>query len=338
MDVGQTGAPTLVLALEDASQIGHARRMATQWAQRAGFDEADTGRAALVATELASNVLKHARRGALHLSMVTGRHGSGLEIVAVDRGPGFDLAHCLVDGYSTRGTQGIGLSALTRQAQVFDAYADARGAVVLARLYPRGTPAGTDYRYGVSHHALHGEGISGDSWRLAIDGDRTSAMVADGLGHGPQAAEAAQAAAGAFAESPFDAPEALLDRAHQRMAGTRGGAVAFARHDGQGLLRFAGIGNVSASLVGEESSRGLASHPGIVGAQFRKAHAFDYPHVAGQLLVMHSDGLQSRWRLGDYPGLWQRHPGVVAALLHRDYCRGRDDATVLVLALEAQRV
>jgi hypothetical protein len=160
-------------------------------------------------------------------------------------------------------------------------------------------------------------------------------LVADGLGHGPQAAEAAQAAAEAFVESPFDAPEVLLERAHRRMAGTRGGAVAFARHDGQGLLRFAGIGNISASLVGEESSRGLASHPGIVGAQFRKAHAFDYPHVAGKLLVMHSDGLQSRWRLGDYPGLWQRHPAVIAALLHRDYCRGRDDATVLVLALEA---
>jgi anti-sigma regulatory factor (Ser/Thr protein kinase) len=338
MDVRQTGAATLVLALEDASQVGHARRMATQLAQQAGFDEADTGRAALVATELASNVLKHAKRGALHLAKVAGRHGPGLEIVAVDRGPGFDLAHCLVDGYSTRGTQGIGLSALTRQAQVFDVYADARGAVVLARLYPRSAPAGMDYRYGVSHHALHGESVSGDSWRLAIDGARTSVLVADGLGHGPQAAEAAQAAAEAFVESPFDAPELLLERAHQRMAGTRGGAVAFARHDGQGLLRFAGIGNISACLVNEEASRGLASHPGIVGAQFRKAHVFDYPRADGQLLVMHSDGLQSRWRLGDYPGLSQRHPGVIAALLHRDYCRGRDDATVMVLALEAQRV
>jgi len=338
MDVRQTGATTLVLPLEDASQVGHARRVTTQWAQRAGFDEADTGRAALVATELASNVLKHAQRGALHLATVAGRHGPGLEIVAVDRGPGFDLAHCLVDGYSTRGTQGIGLGALARQAPVFDAYADARGAVVLARLYPRGTPAGTDYRYGVSHHPLHAESVSGDGWRLAIDGTRMSVMVVDGLGHGPQAADAANAAGEAFAEAPFEAPETLLERAHQRMAGTRGGAAAFARHDGSGLLRFAGIGNISASLVGGESSRGLASHPGIVGAQYRKAHAFDYPHAAGQLLVMHSDGLQSRWRLGDYPGLWQRHPGVIAALLHRDFCRGRDDATVLVLAVEAQRV
>lgn len=338
MDVGQTGAPTTVLALEDASQVGHARRVATQRAQQLGFDETDTGRAALLATELASNVLKHAGRGALHLAAVAGPHGPGLDIIAVDRGPGFDLAHCLVDGYSSRGTQGIGLGALARQAQVFDAYADARGAVVMARLYPRGTPAGSDGRYGVSQHALHGENVCGDTWRLAIDGPRMSALVIDGLGHGPDAAEAAQAGASAFVEAPFDAPEVLLERAHQRMTGTRGGAAAVARHDGEGVLRFAGIGNISACLVNGESSRGLASHPGIVGGQFRKAHAFDYPYTAGQLLVMHSDGLQSRWRLGDYPGLWQRHPAVIATLLHRDFCRGRDDATVLVLALEAKRV
>lgn len=338
MDVAQTGAPTLVLALEDASQVGQARRAATQRAQQLGFDETDSGRAALLATELASNVLKHAGRGALHLADVAGPHGPGLDIIAVDRGPGFDLAHCLVDGYSSRGTQGIGLGALARQAQVFDAYADARGSVVIARLYPRGTPPGSDYRYGVSHHALHGENVSGDGWRLAIEGSRASVLLVDGLGHGPDAAEAAQAGAAAFVEAPFDTPEALLERAHARMAGTRGGAAAVARYDGQDLLRFAGIGNIAACLVSGESARGLASHPGIVGGQFRKAHVFDYPQAAGQLLVMHSDGLQTRWRLGDYPGLWQRHPAVIAALLHRDFCRGRDDATVLVLALEAKRV
>jgi len=51
--------------------------------------------------------------------------------------------------------------------------------------------------------------------------------------------------------------------------------------------------------------------------------------------VMFSDGLQSRWNLRDYPGLIYRHPAIIAALLHRDYCRGRDDVTVLVLAMEA---
>ncbi|SEI91556.1 ATP-binding protein [Frateuria terrea] len=337
MDVAGTGSPTLVLPLDDASQVGHARRTTLQTAQRIGFDETDAGRAALVATELSSNVLKHAMRGELHLQVVPGRDGPGLEIVAVDRGPGFDVAACLVDGYSSRGSQGIGLGALVRQAQVFDAHADARGAVVLARLFPRQHTRRQDLRFGISHHALHGEPASGDTWRLAIDGARLSALVIDGLGHGVAAAEAAKAGAAAFVREPFDAPETILARAHAGMASTRGGAFAICQYDGAGTLRFLGIGNIAGSLVGAEQSRGLASHPGIVGGQFRKPTVFSYPASSGQLLIMHSDGLQARWRLGDYAGLWRRHPGVVAAVLNRDYCRGRDDTTVLVASMETPR-
>ncbi len=69
--------------------------------------------------------------------------------------------------------------------------------------------------------------------------------------------------------------------------------------------------------------------------QFRKAQPFDYAEVSGQLLILYSDGLQSRWNLADYPGLSHRHPALIAAILHRDFCRGRDDVTVFVIALEA---
>ncbi len=120
------------------------------------------------------------------------------------------------------------------------------------------------------------------------------------------------------------------------MGGTRGGAMAVAQYDALAdNLRFTGVGNIGASLIGPDKSRGLASHPGIVGVQFRKAHPFDYAQVAGQLLILYSDGLQSRWSLSDYPGLAHRHPALIAAILHRDFCRGRDDVTVFVIALEA---
>jgi hypothetical protein len=120
------------------------------------------------------------------------------------------------------------------------------------------------------------------------------------------------------------------------MIGSRGGAVAFAQFHGErDSLTFAGVGNIGASLVANDKSRGLASHPGIVGGQYRKAQPFDYAHVNGHLLIMYSDGLQSRWNLQDYPGLVHRHPAVIATVLHRDFCRGRDDVTVLVVALEA---
>jgi anti-sigma regulatory factor (Ser/Thr protein kinase) len=335
MDVITGGNPTVVLLIEEASQVGHARRMAQQLAAPHGFDEEDGGRLALVVTELATNILKHAGRGELHLRTVAGSGATGIEVAAVDRGPGFSLVDGMRDGFSTTGTKGNGLGAVVRLSQVFDAYADHRGAVLVARLYPRRADT-HDIRFGVSQHALHDDPACGDTWRLALRDGVVAAVVVDGLGHGPDAARAADAGADAFALRPFAGPAEAIGDMHMAMSGSRGGAVGVAQFDGQScLLTFAGVGNIAAALVSPTASRGMASHPGIVGGQFRKAGHFDYPDAGGQLLVMHSDGLQSRWRLTDYPGLWHRHPAVIATLLHRDFSRGKDDVTVLVIALEA---
>ncbi|MHC8305839.1 ATP-binding protein [Pseudomonas sp. PB3P13] len=330
-----TGTLTQVLPIEDTSQIGHARRTAQQLAEQHGFDPVDAGRVALVATELASNILKHAGRGELHLRVLPRSSGNGIEMLAVDRGTGFDVHACLTDGFSTRGTQGIGLGAVARQAQVFDVYADSRGTVLLTRFYPRHDRT-ADRRMGVSQHSLHHDPACGDVWHVAFDGARISALVIDGLGHGEEAEHAARAGEEIFALTPFTSAMLLLEDIHHAMIGTRGGALAITQFDGDNdTLRFVGIGNIGACLIAPDKSRGMASHPGIVGGQYRKAQSFDYAHVNGQLLIMYSDGLQSRWNLQDYPGLMHRHPAVIATLLHRDFCRGRDDVTVLVIALEA---
>ena len=329
-----SGSMTQVLAIEDNSQIGHARRTAQKLAEHNGFDAVDAGRVALVATELASNILKHAASGELHLRVLPRAAGAGIEMLAIDRAKGFDLEACMADGFSTGGTQGIGLGAVSRQTEVFDVHADSRGAVLLARLYPRGDKA-ADQRFGVSQHSLRNDPACGDVWHLAFDGPRISALVIDGLGHGEDAERAARAGEKTFALAPFTTPVMLLEDIHRDMIGTRGGALAIAQFDGDvDALKFVGIGNIGACLIAPGKSRGLASHPGIVGGQYRKAQPFDYAQVNGQLLIMYSDGLQSRWNLQDYPGLVHRHPAVIAAILHRDFCRGRDDVTVVVIALE----
>lgn len=328
------GTTTLVLPIEESSQVGHARRLAQRLAEDSDFSAADAGRVALVATELATNLLRHADQGALHLRLVPGSTRPGVEMIAIDGGPGFDLQACLADGYSTGSTPGTGLGTLVRQADVFDAYVDSRGAALLARLYPAGS-AVDDCRFGVSQHALHQLPACGDVWHLAIEGRRVSALVIDGLGHGEHAEAASRAGEKVFAEQPFTSLETLLADMHQAMQGSRGGAVAVAQFDGEQRLDFAGIGNIGAVLLDAGQSRGLASHPGIVGVQFRKAHVFSHYEANGQLLILYSDGLQSRWNLADYPGLIHRHPALVAAVLHRDHCRGRDDVTVLAIALEA---
>jgi len=337
MHAVSAGGPMLDVPVDDATRVGQARRSAIHVAQVAGFDEDDTGRVALVATELATNILKHAGRGHLQVQPITGTHGAGVELVAVDKGPGFNFAACLTDGHSTAGTRGIGLGAVARQAQVVDMFADARGSVVMARFYPRGD-AHRDLRYGACQRAYNNDPLCGDGWRVVYDEDLRTAMLVDGLGHGAQAHDAARAAMDAFNAQDARDPATGMDALHRAMSGTRGGAVAIATFDEiQGLVRFAGIGNISAALHTLEGSRGLASHPGIVGVQYRSARAFDFPGATGKLLILHSDGLQTRWSLSDYPGLAIRHPAVIAAVLLRDFDRGRDDATVLVLALGGQR-
>ena len=178
-----------------------------------------------------------------------------------------------------------------------------------------------------------GETECGDTWRIAHDGQRCTCMVADGLGHGPLAAQAAQAAAEAFENDPAGQPAAIMQRADLRMRETRGGAVAVCQVEyGKNLVRYCGIGNISGTLLSPDASRGLVSHNGIVGHNAHRIQETEYPWTEGSMLVMCSDGLQTRWRLSAYQGLRHRHPAVIAAVLFRDFQRGRDDVTVVLVS------
>src|SRR5690349_12592428 len=126
----------IALAVQDQSQVSETRRRATQIAERQGFGEIDTGRVALVATELATNILKHGNGGEVLVGAYGEGPDSGIELIALDKGPGIpNVAESLADGYSTAGTAGKGLGAVVRQSQFVDvATWPGQGAAVLARL------------------------------------------------------------------------------------------------------------------------------------------------------------------------------------------------------------
>lgn len=331
-----SGGITRVIPVEESSQVGQVRREALQVAALAGFDETDRGRVGLAATEIATNVLRHGQGGRITLSLVHGKASPGVEICGIDHGPGFSLARCLPDGYSTAGSQGQGLGAIARQCTVFDVWSDDRGAVVLARIYAEAA-RDNDLPYAGLRVPMRYESVCGDGWHLRWEGPRLVASLVDGLGHGPQASEAAEQAMAVAAEAGHLPPSELLERIHARLSRTRGGAVAvFACDLADGNARFAGVGNIAASVhAAGAPSRGLVSHPGIVGGQYRQMPAFPLQVAAGMLLVMHSDGLQTRWNLEQYEGLFFRHPALVVAVLHRDFDRGRDDVGVIAARLGA---
>jgi serine phosphatase RsbU (regulator of sigma subunit) len=176
---------------------------------------------------------------------------------------------------------------------------------------------------------------NGDSWRVSLDATAARFFVADGLGHGPTAAVASNAAGATFAKYPNHSPQQFMEVAHRELAGTRGAAAALLRVDNaSGAVSYAGIGNISSWLVGAGEHKGLISHNGTLGVATRRVQAFDYTWHPGSLLVMHSDGIKTRWSLDDYPGLVTRHPSVIAATIARDFSRGNDDTTILVARRE----
>lgn len=314
--------------IDDDSKVGEARRDAQRLAQAHGLDATMGGRVAIVATELGNNLLQHGGGGELLLQPILTGNTTLIELLAIDRGRGMhNIESCLADGYSTGGTAGTGLGAVRRLAE-FDLYSVADGGtVVMARVGARA--AG---RFGAVSVPVAGESECGDSWRLATDGHITAALVVDGLGHGPLAAQAAHCSTSMFGETPFDAPKLLIERMHRSLAGTRGAAAACARTDAQGQLSYAGVGNISAALITYEKSQGLASHNGTLGLRMPRLQQFEYLRTPGSMVVMHSDGVSSRWDLARRAGLLHRHPATVAAVLYRDHARARDDATVLVFA------
>jgi anti-sigma regulatory factor (Ser/Thr protein kinase) len=328
------------LPVEDPSHVGEGRRTAQRLACAHGFDETQAGRVAIVATELATNLLRHAGSGELLLQVLEDGEDCSLELLAVDRGPGMaDVDACLRDGHSTAGTAGNGLGAVARLSSLFDLWsAPGQGAVCLARVSrdcavpATAVATGPRLEFGAVSVGLRGETACGDAWRLALSDVAISLMVTDGLGHGLLAADAALAVGGAFQDQPFDPPAVALQRWHRAAAGTRGAAVAHVVADTRsGQLRFAGIGNVSACVVVDGRAQGMASHNGILGVGQLRTREFAYDWPAGSRLVAHTDGVSSRWSLSRYPGLAARHPGIVAGLLYRDHGRDRDDVTVVVL-------
>jgi anti-sigma regulatory factor (Ser/Thr protein kinase) len=325
----------LVLPITESSQAGAARRLATAMAGRLGFNETERGKVALVATEIAANIVAHTSGGELLLRPLLGEP-TGIELLALDKGPGMqNMGECLRDGYSTAGTPGKGLGAVRRLAGQFDLYsAPGRGTALLARLWSAARwkpPPAVGLQLGVVCLPLVGEEVCGDAWAARLGPGRSLIMVADGLGHGLLAAEASRAAIQVFEADGRHGPRPLIERAHVALQGTRGAAVAVAEVDLEGrMLRFAGIGNIAGTVITDEGSRGLVSHNGTVGHQFHKIQEFEYAWPPGALLVLHSDGLETKWRLDPYPGLAARDPSLIAGMLYRDFTRGRDDVTVLV--------
>ncbi|NML44428.1 anti-sigma regulatory factor [Ramlibacter sp. G-1-2-2] len=328
-----TGSFHVALPMGDPSCVGEARRHAALLSMECGFNDVQAGRLALLVTELGGNLVRHARQGRLLLSVRPSQ--KEVEVLAIDSGPGIaDLELCMGDGFSTGGTPGTGLGAVRRLASGFDMHSTVpEGTIISVRVHAK--PQATRLHaihVGAVSLAASGERICGDAWAFAVDGEQATAIVADGLGHGPQAAEAAREAVATFLEDPTATPSDTLRRIHGRLRRTCGAAVAVLHANAAaGTITTVGAGNVVGRVISGVSDRSVLTADGTAGRAIRTPVETTTPWPPHAVVILSSDGIATRWSSSCVTAALGRTPSVVAALVARDQRRGYDDATVAVL-------
>lgn len=325
----------VVFQVRDLSDIIAVRRAGADLANKLLLDENAAANVATIIVEAATNIVKHAVRGEIVLRALAHEAFQGIEILAIDAGPGMS------DRWASQGNaeaagrpDPTGIVRISRLANDFDLFsALGKGTVLWMQIWAGNrvaTPPAWDI--GAICLPVPSEEACGDSWEAVESTSGLSVMVADGLGHGPEAALASQAAVEVAQQHANRSPAEIMQMAHHALNRTRGAAVAIAHIDERlHQVDFAGVGNIAARVITDGQCRHLMSHNGIVGSNLRKVEQLRLPWAADSMLIMQSDGVGARWDLNNYPGLFDKHPALIAAVLYRDFLRPRDDATILVI-------
>lgn len=326
----------MAFPIHDRTQAGEARRRAASWGKECGWGEDLAGRVALVVTELGTNLALHSGGGTLLLRGLSRGTNVGVEILSVDAGPGVANFHeCMRDGFSTTGTSGTGLGAVRRASLRFGSHSQPGiGTAVLSEVWatPDDTPP-SQWEIGAVNVPAPRELVCGDAWsELSPSPGLLRVLLADGLGHGEFAADAALKAVEVFRRQPTLELTQLLAHIHDALRSTRGAAVSVAELDlSRRVVSYVGVGNIAASIVAHGTSTSFVSLNGTVGVNARQFRLFTQPWPAGSIFIMATDGLKSQWHLERCIGLLERPASLIAGTLYRDYLRGSDDATALVV-------
>ena len=316
----------------DEGSVSEARERVRAVGRAQGLAETQVERLAIVVSELARNQLAHAHGGAVAVLPVTRGGVHGVEVIAADRGAGIADPTAALSGQGNAvGSLGAGLASVVRQADEVDF--DVRwgeGTCVRARKYAAPPP----YRSEVAllGRIYPGELISGDHALWIWSEEALVVGVVDGLGHGPEAREAADRAIELMRERPLLAPERILEHCDAGLKGTRGAAMGIVRLERRsGALSHVCVGNIATRVCRPGQVDALGCSPGVLGIPRQQARTLRSESWLrpGELLVMHTDGLSSRTTIDDAV-LLRHHPLVVAHELVRRFGKNHDDALVLV--------
>jgi anti-sigma regulatory factor (Ser/Thr protein kinase) len=334
-------------------------------AEWVGLPDKWHGEVALVVSEAASNILKYAKRGEILLRRTAyADAAASLEMIALDKGPGIrNIDEAMRDGHSTGGSLGAGLGTMKRRASFFDIYSvPEQGTAVLAQFSagraetalrdadgatarapevvapmsarrPSITAALKGFLVGARSTPRANQDMCGDAWTVLQRDDALWIAVLDGLGHGPLAHLASNRGIDYLhGTDSYQTPEALVDELHVALRGTRGSVAGVAKiSQKEARLHFTGVGNIVAGVFTLDGVTRLLSTDGTVGYMMRRVRPTSSAWNGGSVYIASTDGLSTRWNLSGHPTLLDHHPSLIAAVLHRDFARDTDDATVVVV-------
>lgn len=333
------------ILVPDKSFASIAKRDIKRIAEGIGLSDNEVGRLNIVVSEMVSNLAKHSTQGGGEfLVRELGEPHKGIEVICLDNGPGMtDPVKMQEDGISTFGSAGEGLGAIKRQSDVFDLYSQhGIGTVILSRVYKGAkdtlaTQDSSPIEIGYVLVPKPNETLCGDGLAIVEKHKDLYLLTLDGLGHGENAHEASQQAVQAFTSTPALLPADALRHIHQSIKRTRG-AVGFVANisAGNSRMSYCGVGNIAGKLYVQEGPKGnpyknIISYNGILGHNIPNTlnnHEQEWGRKG--LLILHSDGLKSRWDLSKYHGLTRHLPTTVAAVLYKDNSRQTDDTLIVV--------
>jgi serine phosphatase RsbU (regulator of sigma subunit) len=240
------------------------------------------------------------------------------------------------DGRSTSKTLGQGLGAIKRLSGEFDLFSlYGWGTIVFSRTFLDKTTASKSGMFDVNVIRVPKKDFSvcGDAWSARMQGNKIKISLIDGLGHGVQAHTASSLAAKSLQHYSKLQPDEELKSLHLDLKKTRGAVITIVHLDRQNRqLVYSGVGNIAMKIIAPGITKGCFSYNGIVGHIMPASlnnHNFIWNEKT-DILIMHSDGITTRWDLQKYPGILQYHPMILAAALYRDFDRANDDSTILI--------
>ncbi|MFD0795235.1 ATP-binding protein [Mucilaginibacter litoreus] len=324
----------------DRSYYAIVKREAHNMALAADFSEKRIAEMDIVLAEMTSNLHKYAKDGEILVGHFKTTEAEYIELISLDNGPGMaDPAKMLTDGFSSTSTIGHGLGSIKRLSDFFEIYSlKGWGTILVSRIYkirPDKLLKRKPIDIGAVVIAKPPETVSGDGYYLKSAGKLAKLIVADGLGHGPEANHAVNEAVRAFKSCTDNSPTEIIRYLHAAVRKTRGLVATIVVFDFESkTYQIAGVGNIATKFAGIGQYKNHLSYNGIIGHNIPNTMndqllSFqDYGQV-----ILCSDGIRSRWELNKYPGILRYDLTMQAAVIYKEYGRLTDDMSVIIVKL-----